>query len=221
MKNEEISRLDREKLLYEENVMKRFLEQFPANTHTTIASLAGMDIISCGTELSEKDIIPLRNGFHRLTQMVGQKAEILFNGLSIYIAPNFTGGGQSLPRINAILLDSKKMNFTVGKMEGLLSPTCKYRTGDQSRLVGNRASAAELGFVHELGHILEYRAYGDMDRGFADLDQDESSTQYGQRSPREDYAESWMYFIYGGTIDEQRLRILRNDIDTVYEKQTG
>lgn len=215
MNSEPKSDLNQQKNEFEKKRMDALLQQFPDTEWHLIRSFGGIDIIACTPDQPTDTATNLENGYNRIYEKVGSVAEQLFSGIKVYIAPGAKGGGQALPRHNAIILDANKMSMTVGAMEDLLSPSGEYRAGDQSKLVGRHASASELGFVHELGHILEYRAHADMDIGLKGLDQQQATTLYGQKSPREDYAESWLYYIYDGALDEQRTKILQTDIATL------
>jgi hypothetical protein len=215
MSNEDVNPQKLEKSTFEESVMQRFLEQFPEVQQQHIASIGNMEVIGCNTEISEEEITPLRDGFERIEQKLGKRAEMLFSGIKIYIASSITSRNQALPRQNAMLLDLEKIYLTVGEMEDLLAPKGEYRRGDQSSTVGRETNATEIGFIHELGHILEFKAHDDMDVAFAELDQAESPTEYGQKSAREDYAESWMYYICDGPLDERRRKIIEADIEVL------
>lgn len=203
--------LNQQKFDFEKKRMDTLLQQFPERNWQKITSFGGIDIIACTPDQST-DTTNLERGYSRIYKKIGPVAEQLFRGASVFIAPDLQSGGQALPRHSAIFLDANKMTLTVGEIEDLLSRKGEYRAGDQSKLVGRYASASELGFVHELGHILEYRAHADMDVGFMKLNQQQAPTLYGQKSPREDYAESWLYYIYDGPLDSNRERILQQDI---------
>jgi hypothetical protein len=204
--------MEQEKFLFEKRRIKELFQQFPEETWQHVANFGDIDISAYGTEHYQDHVVNLENGYKRIHAKIGPAASKLFNGVRVFIAPEAPNGGQALPRQNAIILDANKMGMSVGEMEDLLAAKGEYRAGDQSRLVGREVNASELGFVHELGHILEYRAHSDMDIAFSQLDPQTSPTMYGQSSPREDYAESWLYYIYNGRLDKQRLEILKDDI---------
>jgi hypothetical protein len=204
--------MDQEKFLIEKRRIDELFQQFPEETWQHVANFGGIDIVARATEHSQDYVVHLENGYKRIQAKIGPAASKLFNGVRVFIAPEAPNGGQALPRQNTIILDANKMGMSVGEMEDLLAAKGEYRAGDQSRLVGREANASELGFVHELGHILEHRAHSDMDIAFSQLDPLTSPTMYGQRSPREDYAESWLYYIYNGTLDTNREQILQENI---------
>lgn len=209
---------DKEKAEFEANVIQRLFEKYPEEQRKNIKTLGGMEIIACGAEPTSEQLQTVENAFNKIRERIGDTAEIIFAGLKVYLAPDAPGGGQALGRENAVILNTSKMGITVGEMEAMLAPTGQYRKGDQSKVVGESADAAELGTVHELGHILEFRAHGDYDIGYKTLDQSEAPTEYGQKHAREDYAESWMYYIYGGALDDARKQIIEDDIEKVSEK---
>lgn len=217
---DEQEKLNERKAQFEANVMKELLEKYPEKEHKAVTSLGSMDIIACGYKPTHEQLQTLENGFNRIRRKLGESADGLFTGLKLYLAPLGPSGGQALARENAVTLNVSKMGITVAEMEDMLAPTGQYRKGDQSKLVGGQADASELGFVHELGHILEYRVHGDYDIGFKDLDQSQAPTEYGQKSAREDYAESWMYYIYDGQIDPARQQIIEHDLQSASNKLT-
>ena len=210
----EQEKLDERKAQFEVQVMQELLDKYPEEEQKTVTSLGGMDIIACGYEPPAEHLQTIENGFNRIREKLGERADTLFTGLKLYLADLGPSGGQALARENAVVLNVSKMGITVAEMEDMLAPTGQYRKGDQSNLVGGQADAGELGFVHELGHILEFRVHGDYDIGFKGLDQSDAPTEYGQKSAREDYAESWMYYIYGGQIDPNRRSIIENDLQS-------
>ena len=159
----------------------------------------------------------IRDSIIKMQSKLGEEViKDLFGGIKLYAGDKLIdGGGLALPRFNAVVIDLEKIDFTISEMESMLSKTRDYRVGDQSDLVDNPDihKALELSIVHEFGHILEYKKYGDVDRGFAGLNQDDAPTEYGSKSPREDYAESWMYYIYGGQLDDSRRKIIEGDVN--------
>lgn len=207
---------DTQKLEFEHVRYNQIFEKFPESEHNMAFSEAGIDVISCGRELSDHEAAVIRSAITKISDKIGtSETERLLGGTKLFAGENLIdGGGLALPRFNAVVIDLEKIDVTISQMEDMLSATGDYRVGDQSRLVDSPEiyEASELGIVHELGHILEYKIYGDVDKGFTKLDQSDAPTEYGSKSAREDYAESFMYYIYGGNLDSVRLGIVESDI---------
>lgn len=207
---------DTQKLEFERARYNQIFEKYPESEHNIAFSEAGIDVVSCGRELSDREATVIRSAIKKISDKIGEsETERLFGGIRLFVGDSLIdGGGLALPRFNAVAIDLEKIGVTISQMEDMLSATGDYGSGDQSRLVDNPEiyEASELGIVHEFGHILEYKIYGDVDKGFADLDQSDAPTEYGSKSPREDYAESFMYYIYGGHLDPARLDILNKNI---------
>lgn len=208
----ETDSLEHQKADFEKAALRRLYDKFPPEEQKLIAAIGGIEIIACGTEPTESQMATVARAIDKIKDKVGESSE-LFEGLKMYMADLGDNGGQALGREGVIIVNTSNMGITVGEMEDQMELSGRYRKGDQSRVVGNDADAAEVGIVHEFGHILEYRAHGDLDKAFADLDSSESPTMYGEQHPREDYAESWMYYIYGGPITLNRMKIIQSDLD--------
>lgn len=204
--------LEKQKEEFEKEVLRKLYEKFPPEEQKIITTINGIEIIACGEEPTESRTDSVVRAIDKIKEKIGDSIE-LFKGVRLYIADLGDNGGQALGRESAIIVNTSKMGITVGEMEEQMEISGQYRKGDQSNIVGNDADAAEVGIVHEFGHILEYRAHGDLDKAFAGLDLTESPTYYGALFPREDYAESWMYYIYDGPITEDRKAIIQSDID--------
>lgn len=218
MKNEETIEnlsLEQQKQQFEASIMHELYERYPVDQRSELASIMGIHIISCGPEPTPEQLQPILNGLKKIENTFGKNAENTFSGLSVFMVNGFVpGGGQALGREDAVIVNTAKTTLTLTEMEEMLDKTGEYRKGDRSSLVENsdEISATELDIVHELGHILEFRTYGDYDKGFESLNQEESPTEYGQKSAREDYAESWMYLVFDGMLDEKRQLILQDDL---------
>jgi hypothetical protein len=197
----------------EQSKLGELLRAYPEADRHLIETNEGMDIIACG-EFKDEYIAILQAGLLAMERRFGKEAIArAISGVKIYIADaSITGGGQALPRVNAVILNDAYMGISIDKMEEIASDAGLYRKGDQSKFFGGEADASEIGFVHEMGHIVEYRAHGDMGVGFRSLKSEESPTWYGQRAPHEDYAESWMFTVYGHPISADREAILARDI---------
>lgn len=204
--------LEKQKVEFEKSVLKKLFEKYPIAEHRSIASISGIEIIACGQDPTESQMETIVSAIDRIKDKMGDSIKV-FEGVRLYVADLGENGGQALGRESAIIVNTSKMGLTVGEMEEQMERAGRYRKGDQSDIVGSDADAAELGIVHEFGHILEYRAHGDLDKGFAKLSPDGAPTYYGAQFPREDYAESWMYYIYDGSITEDRKSIIQSDID--------
>jgi hypothetical protein len=216
------SNCEQQKIQFEKDRLRQLLEKYPEEERHLVEQIGGMDVVACGQDLTDEQLQSVRNGYEKATSRLGDSAKNIFVGITIYLgAMDDIGGGQALARENAVILNTNKMGISVGEMEAMLSAKGEYRKGDQSTLVGNDYDASELGFVHELGHILEYRAHGDYDRGLTELNQAESPTEYGSRHPREDYAESWMYYIYGGHLDSSRSEIIEADLTALSARRSA
>ena len=207
---------DTQKLEFEHTRYNQIFEKYPESEHSITFSKAGIDVVSCGRELSDHEAAVIRSAITKISDKIGtSETERLFSGTKLFAGESLIDrGGLALPRFNAVVIDLEKIGVTISQMEDMLSATGDYRVGDQSRLVDSPEiyEASELGIVHELGHILEYKIYGDVDKGFTKLDQSDAPTEYGSKSAREDYAESFMYYIYGGHLDSDRLGIVESDI---------
>ena len=174
---------------------------YPENERHLIFTQDGMEFIACGKPNPDHQSI-LIAGITAMEQRF-EKDVITqaFKGVKIYLANGIaSGGGEALPRVDTIILNAENMGMNVAQMEAIASEA---------------ADASEVGFVHELGHILEFRAHLDMGVGFQTLDSLKSPTWYGQQKPREDYAESWMFMVYGHSIDQDREAILQADLKKV------
>lgn len=203
---------------YDAAVLQRLNEAYPPEHQFAMGQLGGMEIISCGGEATAEQMQMIRRAYDRIRAKLGDDANKVLSGIRMYLAaPEGVGGGEALPNEDVIILNTAKMGVTVGQMEAMSEANGSYERGDQSRLVGDDYDASELGTVHEIGHILEQRAHGGQAVGFANLDQSQAPTWYGQQEGKyhEDYAESWMYYIYGGDITEDRQAILQADIERV------
>lgn len=208
----ETDSLEQQKVDFEKAALTRLYEEFPIEEQKLIATISGVEIIACGTEPTESQMATIARAIDRIKEKAGESSE-LFEGLKMYLVDLGENGGQALGREGVIIVNTSKMGITVGEMEDQMELSGRYRKGDQSRIVGNDADAAEVGIVHEFGHILEYRAHGDLDKAFTHLDPGKSPTYYGTKFPREDYAESWMYYIYGGPITDDRKQIIQSDLE--------
>lgn len=212
--NQEIPSLEQQKLQHEQQKIDTLLDTYPDTDRIIGAEIGGLEVIVCGEMPNPDHIATLQNGYQQIAKKIGQEtAEKIFRGTQVYLVNNAnSGGGQALPRMNAIILETSKMDITVELMEEITAANGSYRKGDQSGIFGPDYNASELGFVHELGHILEFKAHGDMDLGFALLNPQDSPTWYGQQKPREDYAESWMFFVYDKPVSQDRTAVLAKDI---------
>lgn len=203
------------KIAFEKSKFDQIFEKYPGSEQKIAFSESGIEVVACGRELSENEAKVISGAIQKIAEKIGEPgAERLFGDVKLYAGEELIeGGGLALPRSKAVLVDIKKIGTTISQMEDMLSKTGEYRTGDQSNLVENPAEheALELAIVHEFGHILEHKVHGDVDKGFADLDQNEAPTEYGSKSAREDYAESFMYYIYDGDLSEGRKRIIEKD----------
>lgn len=193
--------------------------KYPEAERHHVGAILGVEVVVCGGEPNPEHIRILEQGMQTLEKRFGREIiEKAFSSVTAYLVADASvvGGGQALPREDAVILSSEHMGMLVGDMEELASSRGMYRKGDQSEVFGADSDASEIGFVHELGHILEYRAHGDMGLGFARLDHDSAPTWYGQaKGAHEDYAESWMFLAYGHAINGSREAILRDDLDLV------
>jgi hypothetical protein len=207
---------DAQKLEFESTRYNQIFEKHPESEQRIEFSAAGIEVVSCGRELSDHETAVIRSAIGKISGKIGEsETESLFGGVRLYAGDGLIeGGGLALPRFNSMAIDLEKIGVTISQMENMLGETGEYKIGDQSKLVDdpNEHEALELAIVHEFGHILEHKTYGDVDRGFAEVDQSDAPTEYGSKSPREDYAESFMYYIYGGRLDSARLGILVNNI---------
>jgi len=200
----------------EQAKLNSLFDTYPENERHRIFTQDGMEFIACEKPNPDHQSI-LIAGITAMEQRF-EKDVITqaFKGVKIYLANGIaSGGGEALPRVDTIILSAENMGMNVAQMEAIASEAGMYRVGDQSDVFGADADASEVGFVHELGHILEYRAHLEMDVGFQTLDSLKSPTWYGQQKPREDYAESWMFMVYGHSIDQDREAILQADLKKV------
>lgn len=204
--------LEQQKVEFEKEVLRKLYEKFPPEEQKLITTIDGIEILACGEEPTESQMETIVSAIEKIKDKIGDSIK-LFEGVKLYLVDLGESGGQALGRESVIIVNTGKMGITVGEMEKQMELSGRYRKGDQSSIVGNDADAAEVGIVHEFGHILEFRSYGDLDKAFADLDSSESPTYYGAQLPREDYAESWMYYIYDGPITESRKAIIQSDLD--------
>ncbi len=200
----------------EQSKLDDFLNAYPEADRHRLATLDGMEIIACGAE-NNKNLTILQAGVEAMEKRFGKEAITrAFSGIKIYIGDaGVIGGGQALPRVDVVILNGAYMGMSVDRMEAIASDAGLYRKGDQSKVFGGEADASEIGFVHEMGHHMEFRAHGDMGVGFSSLEAEEAPTWYGQRAPHEDYAESWMFMVYGHPITADREAILAGDIISV------
>jgi hypothetical protein len=209
--------LEKQKAESEALVIQKLHEEYPSEELHPF-KIGNIEVITCGKEATAEQVQIIANGLNRIREKLGDRADKVFADLKVYIASDVvSGGGQALGRENTIIMDSKKMTLGISEVEELLSPTGDYRIGDRSNLVDGNIPDGELSFIHELGHILEFRAQGDFDKSFAELNQTEAPTLYGQQNAREDYAESFMYLIYDGKINQSRTRIIESDINSLAE----
>lgn len=212
-------KLEQEKANFETQAMQKLFEKYPEELRKDAASYGGFEIIACGNEPTPEQMQMIETALQKIREKLGEAADKAFAGVKIYLAADVvSGGGQAFGRESAVILDPNKMGMTVGQMEDMLDKTGQYRKGDRSRLVGDDRIAGELDLVHELGHILEFRAHGDYDVGLKRLKQEDSPTMYGQQSAREDYAESWMYYVYDGQLDDDRKKVIEADVQTASKR---
>lgn len=202
--NEEI-----QKMAFEQRKIDELNRKAPESERSLAFERCGVEVIACNRELSEQEAKVIKSALDKISEKIGgEKVKELFGGVKLYAGDELIeGGGLALPMFDAIIIDTDKIGITISQMEEMLDPIGQYKKGDQSKLVENpdQYEASELGIVHELGHILEHRLFGDVDKAFSELDQAEAPTEYGSKSPREDFAESFMYYIYNGKIEAQRL----------------
>lgn len=204
---------------FEKRYIDELLQKYPEHTYERAFEYAGVEVVACGREIMEHEQMVIQGALTTFADKIGQDVfEEKFAGIQLYAGDKLIdGGGLALPRFDAVVVDLEKIGVSITQMEDLNddgSDNPSYKKGDQARLIEgpDTYEALELGIVHELGHILEYRLHGDVDVAFAELDQGDAPTHYGAKSPREDYAESIMYYIYGGKISAQRRDIIQADI---------
>lgn len=205
-----------EKTRFEYDKFEEIFDKYPAAEHEVAFTQNGIEVVACGRSLETHETEAVRAALDTIESVIGAEAmERLFGGTRLYAGEQLIkGGGLALPRFDAIVIDLEKIGITVAQMEREQSKIGAYAEGDQSRLVDDpeTADASVLGIVHELGHILEFRKHEDVDVAFAALNQADAPTMYGGMSAREDYAESFLYYIYGGDITNERRRIIESDI---------
>lgn len=205
-----------EKTRFEYDKFEEIFDAYPAVEHEVAFTQNGVEVVACGRSLETHETEVIKAALDKIESVIGAEAmERLFSGIRLYAGEQLIeGGGLALPRFDAVVIDLEKIGITVAQMEREQSRLGAYAEGDQSRLVDDpeTADASVLGIVHELGHILEFRRHEDVDVAFAALNQDDAPTMYGAKSAREDYAESFLYYIYGGDISNDRRRIIESDI---------
>lgn len=209
-----------EQVKYEKSFHDKLDRLYPEDKREHV-DILGVDMVACGLDEKEKNqhISIVESALRRIDTKLGEgSTKEMFGDVSLYLADDvISSGGQAFGRENMIVVSPGKMTMNLPEVEAMLDANGMYRKGDRSELVNHPEDHAGIEFdiVHEFGHILAYKAHDNYDGKFAELNLAEAPTQYGQAEVREDYAESWMYLIYGGVIDDGRQSRLNRDITSL------
>jgi hypothetical protein len=196
--------------------IETILQQFGSEQHD-IASVGGIEAIGLGNKEQMEALAPAaKAALDRLQGQFNGQLETAFPGLKIYFADGvIDGGGEAVAGENVIIMDASKAAMSVGDVEALLVDMGELEAGDWTSKVGPDLSYGEITIVHEMGHMLEARAYGEEGVGFASLPSETAVTKYGSKAPNEDYAEAFFYNAYGLDVGSDRKAILERDIGSV------
>ena len=157
----------------------------------------------------------------KLQQIFGGKLTQAFSGLKIYFGDGIIKGGEAFPAENALVIDATKGKMTVSEAEKHLVGMGALEAGDWTNILAPDVTYAELTIIHELGHLLEAKTHGAQGVAFEGLNHADAPTKYGRDAGQkpgpnnEDYAESFVYKVYGADINKARSAILRKDIQAV------
>ncbi len=200
----------------ESSRIETILQQFGSEQHA-MASVGGIEVIGLGNiEQMEALASAAKAALDRLQDQFGGQLEAAFPGLKIYFADGaIDTGGEALADENAIIMDASKAAMSVGDVEALLVEMGFLNPGDWTSKVSPDLSYGEITIVHEMGHMLEARAYGTEGVGFVSLSSETAVTKYGSKAPNEDYAEAFFYNAYGLDVGSDRKAILERDISSV------
>jgi hypothetical protein len=192
------------------------LQEFGTEQHSMI-SLGSIEVVGLGNKEQMEALIPAAQAaLDRLQGQFNGKLEAAFPGLKIYFADGaIDTGGEALADENVIIMDASKAAMSVGDVEALLVEMGFLNPGDWTSKVSPDISYGEITIVHEMGHMLEARAYGAEGVGFASLSSETAVTKYGSKAPNEDYAEAFFYDTYGLDVGADRKAILERDINSV------
>ncbi len=196
--------------------IEAILQQFGSEQHN-MASVGGIEIIGLGNKEQMEALAPAaKAALDRLQDRFGGRLEAAFPGLKIYFTDGaINTGGEALADENTIIMDASKAAMSVGDVETLLVEMGYLNPGDWTSKVSPDLSYGEITIVHEMGHMLEARAYGAEGVGFASLPSETAVTKYGSKAPNEDYAEAFFYDTYGLDVGSDRKTILERDISNV------
>lgn len=138
----------------------------------------------------------------------------LYSGLKVVFCEGgiISGGGQALAREGLVILDISKPS-AIQETEDHLIERGFLDAGDWSKLSVPNNSAIGLTLIHELGHIFEFKRFGDYGIAFSELDTVEAPTRYGRQNPSEDFAESFAYLIFGGHLPQSRIDIIKEKLN--------
>lgn len=209
-----------EQVKYEKSFHDKLDRLYPEDKREHIDVL-GVDVIACGLDEDAKSqyLSTVESALRRIDTKLGEgSTKEMFGDVSLYLADGvISGGGQAFGRENMIVVSPSKMTMNLPEVEAMLDANGTYRKGDRSELVDHPGDHAGIEFdiVHEFGHILAYKAHGNYDGKFVELNPAEAPTRYGQAKVREDYAESWMYLVYGKLENEPRRSRLIDDVVSV------
>jgi hypothetical protein len=138
-----------------------------------------------------------------------------FSGLTVYFGNNIiSGGGETFPDENVIVIDASKGFMSVAEAEAYLVENGVLNEGDWTRVVST-ATYAELTILHEVAHLMEARIHGAQGRALNEPQLTQAPTKYGRSALNEGYAETFVYDVYGAPINSKLRTILRKDVAQV------
>jgi hypothetical protein len=161
-------------------------------------------------DLDEDLLEALALSLRKLSERTGEYD--VFNSIRVVLCEDgaIEGGGQALAREGIVIINISK--------PPLIEETGKHLTdnrflnpGDWTSLNVPNDSAIALTLIHELGHVAEFRKFGDYGVVLSGLDRSESPTRYGGQDASEDFAESFAYAVFGGELEKSRLQALREN----------
>ncbi len=135
-----------------------------------------------------------------LDKALGENLYKLCAGLEISIVDDLAtgGGGHAIAEENRIEMDKTKSAMSINEARKYLTSQGIIEEGEEiGNLIGESDepwSEMVPGLIHEVGHIIDWRAPGNK---YQRLDPVDSPTKYGQtKGPHEAFAEAFTYWVY-------------------------
>jgi len=167
--------IERQRQQYEQRQVEKvrqMLEHFAAEEQQVVAVVEGrsgrVEAVSLGEPEGAEAIAPIANrGLEQLQELFGGRLADAMPGLKLYFADGvIEGGGEAIPRANAVILGATKAQMTVQEAEAMGVEAGTLREGDWTKLAGPDATYGEITAVHEVAHMLAAKRYGDENAAF-------------------------------------------------------